>query len=108
MNQFKRGTPAFGIALGAILAGIAVVWMAIGFWKTLLLVALFALGYFLGASDNAADAIRRAANRVIPKKEPETINLRSEIVREQKARMEQMKQSAQETARAEREASEEE
>ena len=82
--------------------------MAIGFWKTLLLVALFALGYFLGASDNAADAIRRAANRVIPKKEPETINLRSEIVREQKARMEQMKQSAQETARAEREASEEE
>lgn len=108
MNQFKRGTPAFGIALGVILAGIAVVWMAIGFWKTLLLAALFALGYFLGASDNAADAIRRAANRVIPKKEPETINLRSEIVREQKARMEQMKQSAQETARAEREASEEE
>ena len=108
MNQFKRGTPTFGIALGALLAGIAALWMAIGFWRTLLLAALFALGYFLGASDNAADAIRRAANRVIPKKEPQTIDLRSEIVREQKARMEQMKQSAQETAKAEREASEEE
>ena len=100
MNQFKKGTPACGLALGTLFVLIAVLWMTIGFWKTLLLTALFALGYFLGTTENKRDLIRETANRMIPKKEAEAIDLRSELVKEQKTRMEQMNRSEKEAAEA--------
>ncbi len=92
MNQFKKGTPAFGLALGGLFVLIGALWMAIGFWRTLLLAALFAAGYVLGTTENKRELIREAANRILPKKEAETIDLRSELVKEQQNRMEQMNQ----------------
>ena len=108
MNQFKKGTPAFGLALGTLFVLIAVLWMTIGFWRTLLLAALFALGFFLGAAENKRDLIRETVNRIIPKKETEAIDLRSELVKEQKTRMEQMNKSEQKVAEAPEKASAEE
>ena len=96
MNQFKKGTPAFGILLGGLFVLIGALWMAIGFWRMLLLAALFACGFFLGTTENKRELIRDAANRILPKKEAETIDLRSELVKEQQTRMEQMNQSGQE------------
>ena len=83
MNKLKTGTPLMGAAIGLALAGIAVLIMLIGFWKTLLLLVLLGIGYFIGAVENKQDFIRRAANRIIPAKEAKVIDIKSEITREQ-------------------------
>lgn len=107
MNQFKKGTTALGLLLGSLFVLLGVLWMTLGFWRMLLLAALFAVGYFLGAAENKGELIREAANRVIPKKEPEAIDLRSELVKEQKVRSEQMDQEDQEASATEKETTEE-
>ena len=107
MNQFKKGTTALGLLLGTLFVLIGVLWMALGFWRTLLLAALFGLGYFLGAADNKGELIREAANRVIPKKEAEAIDLRSELVKEQQSRTEKPERNEQEIQEAKEEAAEE-
>ena len=94
MNQFKKGTPAYGLALGTLCVLAGILLLTIGFWKTLLLAALFAAGYFFGTVENKGDFIREAANRVIPKKETEVIDFRSEISREQEQQTEQTDSSA--------------
>ena len=83
MNKLKTGTPLMGAAIGLALAGIAVLIILIGFWKTLMLLVLFGIGYFIGAVENKQDFIRRAANRIIPAKEAKVIDIKSEITREQ-------------------------
>lgn len=107
MNQFKKGTTALGLLLGTLFVLIGVLWMALGFWRTLLLAALFGLGYFLGAADNKGELIREAANRVIPKKEVEAIDLRSELVKEQQSRTEKPERNEQEIQEAKEETAEE-
>lgn len=82
-NKLKIGTPAMGIAIGAALAGAGVLVMLIGFWKTLLLLILFAAGYFIGTVENKQEFIKGAVNRIIPAKEAKVIDLKSEITREQ-------------------------
>ena len=51
--NLKKGTPVFGLILGAALVVLGALVMLIGFWKTLALCALFAVGYFLGTSNMA-------------------------------------------------------
>ena len=83
MNNFKRGTPAFGLFLGTLflLAGALILW--IGIWKTLLLTVLFAAGYFIGAVSDKPEFIRSAVGKVVPEKSEKTIDFRKEIEREQ-------------------------
>ena len=69
MRKLKMGTPAMGIAIGLGLVGVAVLIMLIGFWKTLLLVALFGIGFFLGTVENKQEFIKDTANKIIPEKE---------------------------------------
>ena len=83
--KLKRGTPGFGIALGAILAAVGVLVMLIGFWKTLILIVLFGAGYFLGTVENKGEFMKNAANKLIPDKEAKVIDLKSELAREQEA-----------------------
>ncbi len=82
MNM-KRGTPAFGIVLGAGLVALGALVMLIGFWKTLALAALFGVGYFLGTVENKSEFMKNAANKLIPDKEAKVIDLKSELAREQ-------------------------
>jgi len=89
MKNLKMGTPAMGIAIGLGLVGAAVLVMLIGFWKTLLLLVLFAIGFFIGTVDNKQDFIRDKANRIIPAKEAKMIDIKSEITREQENRAEE-------------------
>ena len=100
MREFKRGTPAFGIAVGLLLVAVAVLIMTIGFWKTLLLVALFAVGYVLGAVDDVGSFFKTAANRVVPEKKPELIDMKKEITREQADQIAAMKEEAARSAAA--------
>ena len=85
MKRFGRGTPAFGLCLGAALAGAGALVMIIGFWKTLILSLLFVLGYFLGAVGDKEKFLKDTVNRVIPEKKEENINFREELTREQES-----------------------
>ena len=82
MNM-KRGTPAYGIMMGTALAALGALVMLIGFWKTLILAVLFALGYFLGTVENKSEFMKNAANKLIPDKEAKVIDFKTEIAREQ-------------------------
>ena len=82
MKNLKMGTPLMGVAIGAALVAVAALIMIIGFWKVLILVLLFAIGYFLGTVENKQDFIRDTANRIIPAKEAKVIDIKSEIARE--------------------------
>ncbi len=90
MNDFKRGTPVFGVFLGLVflLGGGLIMWL--GWWRTLLLVVLFALGYFLGAVKDKQGAVKSALGKVIPEKKEQTIDFRSEVRKEQEARYAQI------------------
>ena len=82
MKRPEKGTPAMGLAVGLGLVGAAALVMLIGFWKTLILVLLFGIGYFIGTVDNKQEFIKDAANRIIPAKEAKVIDIKSEIARE--------------------------
>ena len=86
MKKLKMGTPLMGLAIGAALAAIAALIMIIGFWKVLILVLLFGIGYFIGTVDNKQEFIKDAANKIIPAKEAKVIDIKSEIARDQDAR----------------------
>ena len=83
MKKIKPGTPVMGIILGCAFLVAGVLAMLIGFWKTLILVCLFGVGYFLGTIENFGSFIREKANRIIPDKKVQPINIKNEIAREQ-------------------------
>ena len=85
MKNFRRGTPAFGLFLGALflICGALLLWL--GFWRTLLLAALFAAGYFVGAVGDKAGFVKETVDRVVPQKKGETIDFRKEVEKEQAA-----------------------
>ena len=80
------GTPLMGLAIGAALVAVAALIMIIGFWKVLILVLLFGVGYFIGTVDNKQEFIKDAANKIIPAKEAKVIDIKSEIARDQDVR----------------------
>ena len=81
--NLKKGTPLFGLVMGAILVLIGALVMLIGFWKTLVLCLLFGLGYFLGTVENKREFMKNTANKLIPDKEVKVIDLKTELLREQ-------------------------
>ena len=81
--NLKRGTPGFGIFVGAALVALGALVMIIGFWKTLVLAVLFGIGFFLGTVENKSEFLKNAANKLIPDKEAKMIDLKSELAREQ-------------------------
>ena len=83
MNNLKRGTPLFGLVTAVICLVFGIMFLTIGFWKTLLLAALMALGYFIGAVDNKEKLLKSLVNKMIPEKKQTTIHLREDLKREQ-------------------------
>jgi uncharacterized membrane protein len=92
----KRGTPMYGIVIGAALVALGALVMLIGFWKTLILAVLFAVGYFLGTVENKSEFMKNAANKLIPDKEAKVIDFKTELAREQ----EQAQKTAEEAVKA--------
>ena len=83
MKKLKLGTPAMGIAIGAVLVAAGALVMVIGFWKVLILACLFGIGYFIGTIENFGEFVRGTANKIIPDKTAQPINIKEEITREQ-------------------------
>ena len=96
MKAFKPGTPVFGLITGAAFAilGAMVIWIGIG--KTLILAALFAIGYFVGAVGNKGEMVREAVDRVVPgHNEQKPIDFRAEVEKEQETRFSQESEQGQ-------------
>lgn len=85
MKEFKRGTPVFGLLTGAVFTACGALIMWIGFWRTLVLALLFAVGYFLGGVGDKTGFVKGTVGKVMPEKEEKTINFRREIEKDQKA-----------------------
>lgn len=68
-NFLKIGSPLCGVLCGIAGALLALMLLFIGFWRTLFVALLFAVGYFLGASADKADSVRRFINRCFPPKD---------------------------------------
>ncbi len=90
MKAFKPGTPVFGLITGAAFAILGALVLWIGFGRTLILAALFAIGYFVGAVDNKNKLVRETVDRVVPgHKEQKPIDFRAEVEKEQETRFSQ-------------------
>ncbi len=85
--KFEKGTPGFGLMLGVLFALAGVLIMSIGFWKTVVLALLFAAGYFIGAVSDKQGFAKNVANKVIPEKKNNTIDIRETLTREQQSMM---------------------
>ena len=65
---FQMGTPQCGLLLGAVGIVVAFLLLFLGFWRTVFVIALFGLGYFLGACPNKGDVIKNLINKLFPPK----------------------------------------
>jgi len=65
---FQIGTPQCGIMLGLLGVIVAFMLLFLGFWRTLFVAFLFGVGYFLGASANKGETVKKAINRLFPPK----------------------------------------
>lgn len=65
-----RGNGLCGVLYGLIAVAAGVLFLTIGFWKTLLLAVLFVAGFLVG--NNTKESIRSSINGLIPEKKIET------------------------------------
>ncbi len=73
LNEMLRemvtwGTPACGVFCGALGILVAVLLLTIGFWKTLFVALLCALGVFIGAVKDKSSFLKAVINRLFPPK----------------------------------------
>ena len=68
----------------------------VGFWRTLLVLALTALGYFLGASKNPVESVKGVINKVVPPANRTVTYSKEDMEKVQKA-LEKKEKSKQET-----------
>lgn len=65
-NWTEVGTHQCGLFFGALGVAVAFLLIFLGFWKTLLVTALFAVGYVMGAFRNKGDALKQFINNLFP------------------------------------------
>jgi uncharacterized membrane protein len=65
---FTIGTTQCGLLIGGIGVVLAFLLIFIGFWNTLLVAALFVLGYWIGAIEGKSNTIKNTINRMFPPK----------------------------------------
>lgn len=62
----KPGTMIGGLMMALLFFVFGLLFVYLGFWRTLLIGALTALGYFLGATEKPLDAVKALINRMLP------------------------------------------
>ena len=64
----RIGTIQCGLLLGAGFVAIAFMLIFLGFWKTLLVTAFFAIGFWIGAFEGKTAMIKNTINKLFPPK----------------------------------------
>ena len=65
---FTIGTTKCGLLMGACGVAIAFMLIFLGFWNTMLVLALFLFGYWIGAIEGKTNFIKNMINRLFPPK----------------------------------------
>ena len=65
-KMFKVGTPECAITFAVIAMLLALLFLAVGFWRTLLIVLLILLGAFIGGVKDKKEWIRDLVNKLFP------------------------------------------
>lgn len=68
MDKWKIGTPQCGAACAVLGAVLALMLLFLGFWRTVFVALLAAVGYFIGASKNKGEALKNVINKCFPPK----------------------------------------
>lgn len=68
-NMFKIGTPECAVFFGATAMVLALLFLLVGFWQTVLIVVLVLAGVFLGGVKDKKEWIRNVVNRLFPPKQ---------------------------------------
>ena len=68
-NMFKVGTPECAITFAVIAMVLALLFLLLGFWQTLLIAALIVVGAFVGGVKDKKEWIRNVINRLFPPKQ---------------------------------------
>lgn len=68
-NMFKVGTAECAIFFGVVAMVLALMFLIAGFWETLLIAALIAVGAFVGGVKDKKEWIRNLVNRMVPAKQ---------------------------------------
>lgn len=79
-NMFKIGTVECAVFFGAAAMVLALLFLLVGFWQTLLIAALVLVGVFLGGVKDKKDWIRNLVNRLFPPKQNVPFRERNEEI----------------------------
>ncbi len=89
-EEIKPGTNSGKIFFTALFFFIALLFVTIGFWKTILVAALSAVGYFIGSSKDLRADVSKMVNKMAPQEK------KVEPTQEDKEVYNNMKSAAQE------------
>ena len=67
-KMFKVGTPECAISFAVITMVLAILFLMVGFWRTLLILLLMAVGAFLGGVKDKKQFFLNIINRLFPPK----------------------------------------
>lgn len=70
---FKTGTAECALLCGGVAMALALLVMLLGFWKTLLVLLITAIGVFIGGVKDKRALVKRLADRFFPAKTDELI-----------------------------------
>ena len=65
-NMLKVGTPECAIFFAAVAMVLALLFLSVGFWQTLLIAALVVLGLFIGGVKDKKEWLRTQINKLFP------------------------------------------
>lgn len=65
-NMFKIGTPECALFFGASAMVLALLFLTVGFWETVLIAALVCVGAFIGGVKDKKEWVRKTVNRLFP------------------------------------------
>jgi len=65
---FRVGTPQCGLVTGLLGVVLAFLFLFLGFWNTIFVLAFFVGGFFLGAYTHKVEWFKKVINRMFPPK----------------------------------------
>ena len=79
-NIFKVGTPECAIFFALVAMVLALLFLALGFWQTLLIVVLVLLGLFIGGVKDKKAFLGSLVNKIFPPKQNVPYRARNEQI----------------------------
>lgn len=65
-NMFKIGTPECALFFGTAAMVLALLFLTVGFWETVLIAVLVCAGAFIGGVKDKKEWVRKTVNRLFP------------------------------------------